>query len=71
MQAKLNLLNYELIFIGEFLLSELSLQFFVKNKIGKSGYFKSISDSFRMSNFVALGAYWFYGIMETKGTDTA
>ena len=71
MQAKLNLLDSELIFIDEFLLSEISFKFFGWSKKGKSGYFNSISDSFSMSFFVAFSADRFYGIMGTKGTGTA
>ena len=70
MQAKLNLLNYELIFIDEFSLSERSFKFFGWSKKGKSGYFNSISDSFSMSFFVAFSADRFYDIIGIKRTGT-
>ena len=71
MQAKLELLNYELIFIDEFSLSDRSFKFFGWSKRGKSGYFNYISDSFCMSFFVAFSTNRFYGIMGTEGTGTA
>ena len=71
MQAKLELLNYELIFIDEFSLSNRSFKFFGWSKRGKSGYFNYISDSFCMSFFVAFSANRFYGIMGTEGTGIA
>ena len=70
-QAKLDSLGYELIFIDEFSLSDRSFKFYGWSKKGKSGYITSISDRFSMSFFVAFSADIFYGIMGTEGTGTS
>ena len=67
-QVKLESLNYELIFIDEFSLSDRSFKFFGWSKRGKSGYFNSISNQFSMSFFVAFSNIRFYGILGTEGT---
>ena len=67
-QIKLESLNYELIFIDEFSLSDRSFKFFGWSKRGKSGYINSVSNSFSMSFFVALSSTRFYGILGTEGT---
>ena len=67
-QIKLESLNYELIFIDEFSLSDRSFKFFGWSKRGKSLYLNSILNSFSMSFFVSLSSTRFYGILGTEGT---
>ena len=66
-QIKLESLNYELIFIDEFSLSDRSFKFFGWSKRGKSEYklhFKFVQYEF----FIALSTPRFYGILGTEGT---
>ena len=70
-QTKLTFLNYELTYIDEFSLSDRSFKFFGWSKKGKSKFISTISDSFKMSFYVAFSKYKFYGIIDVEGTGTS
>ena len=46
------------------------LKFLVRVKKGKSKFMNTISDSFKMSFYVAFRKYKFYGIIGIEGTGT-
>ena len=58
-------------YINEFSLSDHSFKFFGWNEKGKSKFISTISDSFKMSFYVAFSKYKFYGIIGVEGTRTS
>ena len=58
-------------YINEFSLSDHSFKFFGWNEKGKSKFISTISDSFKMSFYVAFSKYKFDGIIGVEGTGTS
>ena len=71
LQVKLYALDYKIIFIDEFSLSDRAFKFFGWSKKGKPEYGSSISDSFSMSFYVSLSNDRLYGIMGNEGTSAS
>ena len=58
-------------YINEFSLSDHSFKFFGWNEKGKSKFISTISDSFRISFYVAFSKYKFYGFIGVECTGTS
>ena len=58
-------------YINEFSLSDRSFKFFSWSEKGKSKFMNTISDSFKMSFYVAFSKYKFYGIIGVECTRTS
>ena len=58
-------------YINKFLLSDLSFKFFSWSEKGKSKFMNIVSDSFKMSFYIAFSKYKFYGIIGVEGTRTS
>ena len=70
-QTKLTSLNYELMYINEFSFSDHSFKFFDWIEKWKSKFISTISESFKMSFYVAFSKYKFYGIIGVEDTGTS